>query len=209
MMKTNDLGDRQPLSPGAERFVEAAMEVLGSGEELTLRKVARRVGKTAMAPYAHFAGGFPQLLQVTAARGFDRLTEQLEAAVPGAEASAADPAARLAAVAGAYLAFARRNRRLYALMFGPATTQQETPATGALVSARLRAQRLVERVVRGALPTELRDQDRVPLVMAWGLMHGVTSLALDGQLQYLGLGAEHDATVATLIAEFVVGALRD
>ena len=80
--------------------------------DLSLRELARDVGVSHAAPRRHFADR-QALLDALAVEGFDRLGEDLRAAVDRA-GSAFD--ARLEQLAGAYLAFATHHAALLELM---------------------------------------------------------------------------------------------
>src|SRR5579859_6947084 len=87
-------------------LVDEAIAVLaedGSGS-LTLRELARRLGVTHTAPYAHFTDK-KALLEVVADAGFERLAERIRSARNGAF----DPAAAMEAMGSAYIDFAREN----------------------------------------------------------------------------------------------------
>jgi AcrR family transcriptional regulator len=91
---------------------ERGVEDLGV-EQLSLRELARTVGVSHAAPRAHFADR-QALLEALAERGFERLGKELRAADSDSKAPFA---ARLRAVAGAYVNFAGHNPNLLNLMF--------------------------------------------------------------------------------------------
>jgi AcrR family transcriptional regulator len=110
--------ERNPRGEGArlrEEIVSAAEALLdeaGGEEAVTLRAVARRVGIAAPSIYAHFPDRQAILLAVVR-RAFADLEEQLQAAAGTAD----EPAARVRAVAGAYLGYAERSPQRYRVMF--------------------------------------------------------------------------------------------
>jgi len=98
-------------------ILRAATELLdetGQEQSVTLRAVARRIGIAAPSIYGHFPNREAILFAVVA-QAFAELTEALHAA---RAAAGADPRARLTAVTGAYLDFARHRPRRYRVMFG-------------------------------------------------------------------------------------------
>lgn len=80
---------------------------------LTLREIARRAGVSHGAPRRYFPTHLA-LLSAIARRGFADLADQVAAAIAVGGTS---PRAQLAAVARAYLDFARTNRGMFELMF--------------------------------------------------------------------------------------------
>lgn len=164
-----------------EALVEAGLKHLESAErgEISLRDLARQVGVTANAVYRHFADK-EALLAALAAEGFRRLS----AAQAAAEKSGIDPADTLHRAGRGYLAFARENPALYRLMFGrfDSTTHGSELATAAQASfGKLLAQ---VAAARGLAPND--PQVLAAAVFAWGLTHGLSQLAIDGQFDHLG-----------------------
>jgi AcrR family transcriptional regulator len=94
-------------------LVDEAIAVLaedGPGD-LTLRELARRLGVTHTAPYAHFADK-KALLEAVADAGFERLAD----AIHEARTQHSEPHEAFEAMGIAYLNFARRNANWYHLM---------------------------------------------------------------------------------------------
>lgn len=146
-------------------------------EALSLRRLARTVGVSPMAPYHHFADR-DALLAAVAVIGFERL-QQRKIESERAHGSARDT---LAAGAANYVRFILDNPNLYRLMKGPVLANQSqypelhraavAPVRTLLtVLSRLRAEHGLS-----SLPEEEAAQ------MLWGLAHGIGTLALDGQL---------------------------
>ena len=143
------------------QLVEAALAVLAeTGKaDFTLRSLARRIGVSHAAPYAHFADREAVLAEI-ARVGF----AELEAAMRAAAArQAGDSAARLVAIGVAYVRFGYRHPAHYRLMFGG-------PDRGYGVAA---YQVLVDTIK--ALPG-LTASDALT---AWSLVHGLTLLIID------------------------------
>lgn len=91
---------------------ERALETTGAAD-LSLRELAREVGVSHAAPRRHFADR-QALLDALALNGFEQLGAALDAALAGA---GEDFAARLLALARAYVGFATTRPALIELMF--------------------------------------------------------------------------------------------
>ena len=154
-------------------LVDEALRVLASDgpSALTLRELARRLGVTHAAPYAHFADK-GALLEAVANVGFARLG----AALAGARDAASEPAAAFRAMAHAYVDFACASPDLYRVMFAdPAllhNDEHDMSPEGELAFGAL-----VEAVV--ALGTSSEDDARVLSVVAWAMVHGIAMLEID------------------------------
>lgn len=155
-------------------LVSAALDLLESGGEaaLSLRATARACGVSAMAPYRHFPGK-EDLLEAVAARGFEDLAADLEAADAAATGSAA-----LAAQGAAYVAFARRRPALFRLMF----------MRPCRVAAKSRAYGILERRAAALAGPAMPAEDLT--LAAWSLVHGLAALILDGRVPLEGAAAE-------------------
>jgi AcrR family transcriptional regulator len=140
---------------------EAGPDVVG------LRETARRVGVSATAAYRHFANK-EDLLASVAAEGFRELAAALETGAIGS-----DP---LRAVGLAYVEFALQKRGLFRLMFGPILVERaKYPELNEAASAVFD---LLQRVSVSA--DEPPREDRAAGMAAWGLVHGLSSLFIDG-----------------------------
>ena len=140
---------------------------------LSLREAARRAGVSAMAPYRHFADK-DALLAAVATIGFDRLSAALATADRDPKARAA-----LNAQGVAYVAFACANPALFRLMFGAKAPTK----TGDLAQASQKAfSILADRV--GSIGDKDGSRDRA--LANWAMVHGLSMLAVDGQLVHFG-----------------------
>ncbi|OLZ70437.1 TetR family transcriptional regulator [Streptomyces sp. IMTB 2501] len=107
-MTESDIGLR-------ERLVDVGVELLAAEglRALTLREIARRAGVSHGAPRRYFPTHL-ELLSAIARRGFADLAERARTTLAHA---AAEPRARVAALARTYLEFALDDPGMYELMF--------------------------------------------------------------------------------------------
>jgi AcrR family transcriptional regulator len=147
----------------------AARQILDENglQAVGLRETARRVGVSATAAYRHFTNK-EDLLASVAAQGFHELTAAMQSATRGAT-----PLIRAGL---AYIEFANQNRGLFRLMFGPILVQRtKYPA---LQAASAGVEALLLRGVADIDPRALSDNHAA--VAAWGLVHGLAHLIVDG-----------------------------
>src|SRR4051794_20004348 len=174
-------GHETPYHHGALRdaLLEAAERVLERDglPGLTLRAVAREAGVSHAAPTHHF-GDLTGLLSELAAIGYRRFTAAL-----GAARAAALPSEKGLASAKAYLRYARAHPGMYGLMFRTERLDMTRPSlreaaddSFASFAGAIGAER------REQIPTEtLTLQQAGALTHAWSLVHGFTTLLLDGR----------------------------
>ncbi|AXB80480.1 TetR/AcrR family transcriptional regulator [Novosphingobium sp. P6W] len=177
--------------------IETALDMLAEekGWHFTLREVARRAGVSHAAPYKHFSDK-AALLAELAMIGFDRLRESLSAARPKAAKTLRD---EVTPVAHAYVAFGTHNPALYRLMFSAG----EEKVAGTHLNERALAvfEVALEILRRGQAAGSIRMRPIEGQAAAWwGLVHGMTMLAIDGLLvpEKVGL-APLDAALSTLV----------
>lgn len=140
--------------------------------EITLRGLAKQVGVSAMAPYAHFDGK-DALLDAVAIEGFAALETALERAQSDAS-SQADRAQVLLSMARAYVDLGLTRQGLYRAMFGRPARPPGHPVRDA-----------GERAFRPLLEL-FSDKDgnrRKDAEIAWSLVHGLTLLASTGFIE--------------------------
>lgn len=177
--------------------IETALDMLleEKGWQFTLREVARRAGVSHGAPYKHFPDK-AALLAELAMIGFDRLRESLSAAKPKAPKTLRD---EITPVAHAYVAFGTDNPALYRLMFSAG----EEKAAGMHLNERALAvfDVALEILRRGQAAGSIRKRPIEGQAAAWwGLVHGMTMLAIDGLLVPEKVGsAPLDAALNTLV----------
>ena len=166
---------RNPRGAGAalgRQIVETALAVIDDtgAEGLTLRGLARTIGVSPPAIYAHFADTDAILLAL-ARRAFADLAEHLVAAGTGST----PPATRLRSICRAYLDYAARHPGRYHVMFGgrwdaTAAVERGTvdqDAVGELGQATLS---VLTDAIRAGTPTP--DDPRIDAVTAWVFLHG-------------------------------------
>src|SRR5665811_1718032 len=175
--------ENAPYHHGALRdaLLEAAERVLERDglQGLTLRAVAREAGVSHAAPTHHF-GDLTGLVSELAAIGF----RQFNAAMVAAGAAAASPIEKALARAKAYVAYAQAHPGMYGLMFRTERLDMTRPslheaaeASFAGLAGAVGANRQ-ERISGEALSLE----QAAAIARAWSLVHGFTTLLLDGRL---------------------------
>jgi AcrR family transcriptional regulator len=132
-----------------------------------LRETARRVGVSATAAYRHFSSK-EDLLASVAAEGFRELAAAMQSGTRGAT-----PLTRAGL---AYIEFANQNRGLFRLMFGPILAERAKYPTLQAASAGVEAM-----LVGGVADLDQRPlNDNHAAMAAWGLVHGLAHLIVDG-----------------------------
>jgi AcrR family transcriptional regulator len=150
-------------------LVAAARQILDESgmQAVGLRETARRVGVSATAAYRHFASK-EDLLASVAAEGFHELGAAMEGATRGPNS--------LSRAGLAYVEFAQQNRGLFRLMFGPVlAARAKYPMLRAATEG-------VEAVLlRGVAEIDQRPlDDNLAAMAAFGLVHGLSYLVVDG-----------------------------
>lgn len=163
-----------------EALLQAARQLITESgvEGISLRKVAQLAGVSATAPYSHFRDKQALLAEV-ATQGFCELADAME---HEAGLSGDDPQQRVVGLAQGYVSFATDNPALFQLMFGPAIG--DLLASPALVSAGTRAYQLMETSVADLLKgKDTATQIPIAAAGAWSVVHGLSTLLIDGRLQ--------------------------
>jgi len=177
--------------------IETAQEMLrdDKGWQFTLREVARRAGVSHAAPYKHFTDK-SELLAEIATLGFIELGRLVSGAVERPLRSAR---AEFMAAAKAYIHFGTANPSLYRLMFSAdvdkkAYRKLEEASAGAFGV-------LLDILERGQSSGALKRQPvRGQAAASWSLLHGITMLAIDGQLVPEKVGAKPiEAALASML----------
>ena len=157
----------------------------------TIRAVADALGYASPVLYEHFASK-EAMLAAAARRGFGTLATDL-----AADGLPTGTDARIVALGAAYVAFARREPELYAVMHGldgvvrPEAISPEASGVVGIAAAEL---------ARWAEANEVAMPDPFASTEAlWCLVHGIASLALAGRLR-AGEEALTETTVSALLA---------
>ena len=162
---------------------------------LSLRELAREVGVSHGAPRRHFPDR-GALLEALAESGFERLADELEAAVRDAGAGFD---ARLQALAHAYVGFATRDAALLELMFA---TKHRDGAEGTRVAADRAFATPVAVIAEAQAAGEVAGDDAEPVARsAFALLHGLASMANGGMLGE----ADYDAVVTDAVERLLSG----
>jgi AcrR family transcriptional regulator len=157
-----------------EALIEAALALITEKGPagFTLAEAARLVGVSPAAPYRHFRDA-EALLAELARRGFDLLTETLEAAWNNGRPH---PSTAFEGIGRAYLTFARNQSAYYAAMF---EMRLPTDAYPDLAAASDRAFAVLRNAV-DQLIAPLPAANRPPALMValhiWALSHGIAVL---------------------------------
>src|SRR5512138_1571974 len=163
-------------------LIQAGVQILSKEgvEGLSLRKVAKRVGVSYAAPYAHFKDR-QSLIAAISTEGFKQLYTALDAA---AAAHAEYPSQQLVDAALAYVQFAVDNTDIFKIMFsGVLEKEREYPSFVEISHKTF--ERVVE-IVRACQAAGIL-RSAPPELMAvyiWGQVHGVISLVLEGQISH-------------------------
>lgn len=163
-------------------LIKAGVEILskeGVGG-LSLRKVARRAGVSHSAPYAHFPDK-QSLIAAISTEGFNQLHDELKAII---SKYADDPKQQLVEGTRAYVQFAVDHKDTFKIMFSSALEKEkEYPAFVEI--SRQTFERVVE-IVKACQSAKILKpgSPEVTAVIVWGQVHGIVSLALEGQISH-------------------------
>jgi AcrR family transcriptional regulator len=164
-------------------LIEAGLAALNEVEAdaLSLRQLAKVVGVSPNAAYRHFADK-RDLLDALATEGFRQFASLQRASVKGL----AEPTRRLQACGQAYVDFARSQPALYRLMFQQLASGPD--ASPALLTESVEGMAVLLET-SSALLQATPDDERVRVMAAacWSLVHGLSSLAMTGQLDVFGM----------------------
>jgi AcrR family transcriptional regulator len=161
-------------------LLEAALALLEADglAQLSLRKLAGKLGVSHAAPAAHFPT-FGHLLTALATIGFQRF----DAAMKKARARASsDPAAQMRAGAAGYLEFASTNPALFRLMF--TANMLDWSDAGLQAAARASREQLSALCAPAAAKRGLRSAaQRLELEqLVWSQIHGQAHLSIDRKI---------------------------
>lgn len=188
-------------APMRRRLTEAAARLVAAGgaASLSTRRVATEAGTSTMSVYTHF-GSMEALVRSVVEEGFERLEQHLVAVE-----ETDDPVRDLGSQTAAYVAHARENPELYAVMFGTAPLASFRPATPEElgVGRRETLDRVGASIARATTAGRLRpDPGAAPVFRWWTLVHGYVLLEGAG---YLARDRGPDRVLAPLLVAFLVG----
>ena len=143
---------------------------------LKLRAIAKRAGVSHTAADPHF-GDLRGLLSELAATGFERLSEAMARPLPPGVRPHADPHAQR--IAHGYIGFALANPQLFVLMFRRDVLDRSRPRLRAATAAAFGA---LSFVAGSSDPGPLPLPAAGGLIAAWGLVHGIATLAITDYL---------------------------
>ncbi len=163
-------------------LIRAGVEILSKEgiEGLSLRKVAKRVGVSYAAPYAHFKDR-QALIAAISTEGFKQLYNALDAAI---SAYPTNPKQQLKKGACAYIQFAMDNTDIFKIMFSGVLEKERDYPSFVEISHKTFA-RVVD-VVRACQEADILPSAPAELmaVSVWGQVHGIISLVLEGQVSH-------------------------
>jgi len=162
----------------ADDFIEAATHICEreGAQAVTARRVAREMGLSPMALYRHFKG-MNHLLAMVWNEGFAQLRSALDDVVEAGGHGLASFRKEL----GVYVRFGVSHPGLYQFMFstGPRPEEFGEKNVG-LETLHLFRQRIIELKEAGLIPPG--GDPMLLCINAWFMLHGLTSLAISGQV---------------------------
>ncbi|HUE96304.1 MAG TPA: TetR/AcrR family transcriptional regulator [Longimicrobiaceae bacterium] len=166
------------------RIVESARDIISESglHALSMRSIAERIEYSPGTIYLYFKDKDALLREVILA-GFERMGEYIEGELR-AVGSEANPAEQHRALGRAYARFALENTAYFRVMFELPTVPQMECASHEDHEESVPPEHLVVAVVQRAIDAglyQVRDAE-TGAVIAWGLIHGLTSLYLSGRL---------------------------
>ncbi len=161
-------------------LLQAATDMLAETgiENLSLRKLADRVGVSRTAPYHHFKDK-NELLCAIAEEGFRHWHQQADSILAQQELSARE---KYRQFVHGYIGYAADNPEMYELMFGRAIWKQAA-ATQSLKDVAYPSFQNQVTMTRKWQEMGLMSKDEDTLRLAqvtWGTMHGIARLLIDG-----------------------------
>jgi AcrR family transcriptional regulator len=164
----------------------------------SLREVARRARVSEAAPYWHFANK-EALLATVAEAGFSDLAAAMEAV----RRRVKNPGRRLRALGVAYVHFALAHPAHFRIMFGPEIADKASHP-GLKAAAERAFGQLVSAVADAQRTGQVRDGDAEEMtVAAWALVHGLSALLIDRQLEHHGRTTRDADTLAGRITRLL------
>jgi len=163
-------------------LIEAGIEILSKEgfNDLSLRKVARKAGVSHAAPYAHFADK-QSLIAAIALDGHNKIHARIEevlALYPN------DPLKQLIRLAWAYMQFGLESPAHYKITFsGMIENEKNYPELIEVTRQNLSAlQKIITDCQNADILSPSNYETEVIAVSLWGLIHGLVSLVIEGQV---------------------------
>lgn len=156
----------------------------------SLADACKLAGVSTAAPYRHFKNREEILAEVTA-RGFDTMTANARAAVEEKGEGTLDG---IVAMGQAYLAFADAQRGVFRLMFGQTPSLgnvEQVVETGANCFGYL-----IEQITKYCEKSGFEQDADTIAVDLWTLVHGASSLLIDGKYDRVTPGIDVNALIA-------------
>lgn len=183
-------------------LIKAGIEILSKEgvNGLSLRKVARKAGVSHSAPYAHFPDK-QWLIAAISTEGFNQLYAELDAAI---SAHVKNPKRQLLEGARAYVQFAMTHTDTFKIMFsGILEKEKEYPA---FVEISHKTFERVVDVVRACQAVHVLGPGSTEIIAVsiWGQVHGIVSLALEGQISHTVLGRRNVQDIVSYAIELVM-----
>lgn len=163
-------------------LIKAGVEILareGIGK-LSLRKVALKAGVSHTAPYAHFSDK-QSLIAAISTEGFQKLSKALDSAI---KSHADNPKKQLIESAQTYVKFALANKDIFKIMFSSALEKEKEYPAFVEISQKTFIQ--VVDIIRACQEAGIikSGEADVLAVIIWGQVHGIISLAIEGQISH-------------------------
>ncbi len=165
---------------------------IGEPTALSLREIARNVGVSATAVYRHFPDK-DSLLGALAEHGLELLAKRQRTVLSRLRGKSG-----FAALGRAYVRFALAHPGLYRLMFTHHRQSEKSLSGGPEGSA---ARLLREQVALALGPAATEQKIAVTALRAWSLVHGLSMLMLDGQIDQV----TGEAMIDTIVSVEAVG----
>lgn len=160
---------RQALITAARHLINE-----GHGTDFSLSDACRRAGVSTAAPYRHFSDK-TEILNEVAAQGFADMGNRLREMAAAFPAGAPD---RLRAVGQVYVTFGVTEPALFRLMFGQRPAQSGEDIVTAAGKACFAY--VLQEVIDYCTIHGVRGDAQMIAAQLWTMVHGVTSLTIDG-----------------------------
>lgn len=172
-------------------LVEAARALVerDGHEKFSVAEASRMAGVSTAAPYKHFKDR-ADLLRHVVRLGFQELAEAMREA---RDANPGPMAPRIAAMGKAYVRFGLSNPGVFRLIFGDTVELKKDGELREVGHDCFNV--LIEDVGRGLGGAATDEEAKRLSVMLWTFVHGVASLAMDGDYEAAGAEVDLDALI--------------